>query len=503
MNTPHFALVAYAHDGLRLALNVVEVLEPIAEVQLCSYHQSKDRLPQEPDVALCIVTDDESIDMAHEFQASLGVVPTFVVDHSGGRRIEANGFAGKVSASPEQVLKTVRQLLAANGKRDFHGTQKKESGRAPRRLTSPFDHTLTRTAGAGQTPKAILMAAARQLAWDLRAERSEAFLHCAETRTFQKVYAEPETGEAKESEPSPEIIRLIKKRFYPSTLMELESRPFRPLHQYLASRNLNLLVPLVKETLLLGWLTFSLEAERCTDDFLDDLQVAAHLLMISLGEAYHRVEAKQDAVKLDDAFSALKSGILVIDAEGQINGIAGATALLGSQPQKGESFKSIHNSRVREVIAHALRNNFIEKSWVDFSSRETIVSYSTRLADGKIVVFWGPRQSELPSAKPSGAPSFNLKEVIESLPVPVLLDAGGSPGATTLPEGRISDQDGEAIRACALQAEAKNVKALHLRLGKDRSPVHAVLFYETAAGEANSDFADNINQAVQFSVVTA
>lgn len=505
MNTPPFVLVVYAHDGLHLALSMVEVLEPIAEVRLCSYGQSREQASREPDVALCIVTDDESIQQAHEFQGSIEGVPTFVVDNSGGRRIKANGFAGKVSSAPEHVLKTVRQLLAANEITNLPVVPKKEAARSPRRLTSPFNHTLARTTGVGQTPKAILMAAVQQLSWDLRAERTEAFLHTPETDTYQMVYAEPETPGVRGVGPSPEIIRLIKKRFYPTTLSEMESRAFCSLRHYLAGRKMNVLVPLAQESLMLGWLSLNLDAARCTDDFLDDLQVAAHLLTISLAEAYRREEAHRDTGRLNDAFAALKSGILIIDEEGQIAALTGETAFLGGNPQKGDSFKSIHNSRVREVIAHALRGNYVEKSWVDFDSKEPMASRSSGLEDGKIVVFWGPARSDHPSAKQASRPaSFDLKEVLESLPVPVVLEAAGAvaPEASILPQGWISDRDGQAIRACALQAKAQKVKSLRLRWGKERSPVHAVLFYETAPGEVNSDFSDDINRAVQFSVVT-
>jgi hypothetical protein len=209
MNTSPFVLVVYAHDGLRLALNMVEVLEPIAEVQLCGYEQSAEQFSREPDAALCVVTDEESIELAHEFQGSIEGVPTFVVDHSNGRKIKANGFAGKVSSSPEQVLKTVRQLLASNAKKNLQIAPKKEAARPPKRLTSAFDQTLARTTGIGQTPRAILMAAARQLSWDLRAERTEAFLQVTGTGAYQMVHAEPEAHGVKEGAPSPEIIRLI------------------------------------------------------------------------------------------------------------------------------------------------------------------------------------------------------------------------------------------------------------------------------------------------------
>jgi hypothetical protein len=504
MNASHSVLVAFAHDGLRSALNMVEALEPIAEVHLCSYDQSREPLPQEPDVALCIVTDDDSLDLAHEFQVRLEDVPTFVVDSVGGLKIEVNGYAGRISSSPDQVVKAVRQLLANNEGTDLRTTRKTKVSRSPRRISSPFDHTLARTAGGGQTPQAILIAAARQLSWDLRADRVEVFLRTVEKNAFRNVYAEPESGGGKNCVPSPEVVRLIKKRSYPVTLQELEARSVRPLNQYLTTRNLNLLVPLVKETRLLGWLAFALEAARCTDDLLDDLQVAGHLLTISVAEAYNREAEGQDAKSLYDALSGLKFGILTIDQEGQITNVTGATTLLGSDPQKGDHFKAIHNSRVREVVALALKGEFVEKSWVDFDSQENISSFSTKLLDGRIVVFWGPRQSQHQAGrKQSAADGLELKEVLESLPVPVLLGNEVSPGTVAVPQGRITDEDGQAIRDCALQAQARKVKALRLRWGKTRSADNAVLFYDTDADEGNDEFSDDIEHAVRFSLVAA
>ncbi len=504
MNASHSVLVAFAHDGLRSALNMVEALEPIAEVHLCSYDQSRELLPQEPDVALCIVTDDESLDLAHEFQVRLEDVPTFVVDSVGGLKIEVNGYAGRISSSPDQVLQAVRQLLANNEGTDLRTTRKTGLSRSPRRISSPFDHTLARTAGGGQTPQAILIAAARQLSWDLRADRAEVFLRTVEKNAFRKVYAEPESSAVGNCAPSPEVVRLIKKRSYPVTLPELEARSTRPLYQYLTSRNLNLLIPLVKETRLLGWLAFALEAARCTDDLLDDLQVAGRLLTTNVAEAYNREAEGQDAKSLYDALSALKFGILTIDQEGQITNVTGATTLLGSDPQKGDHFKAIHNSRVREVVALALRGEFVEKSWVDFDSQERISSFSTKLLDGRIVVFWGPRRSEHQAERrQSAAGGLELKEVLESLPVPVLLDNEVSPGTVPVPQGRITDEDGQAIRDCALQAQARKVKALRLRWGKTRSADNAVLFYDTDADEGNDKFSDDIEHAVRFSLVAA
>jgi len=256
---------------------------------------------------------------------------------------------------------------------------------------------------------------------------------------------------------------------------------------------------------LLGWLAFGLDTSRCTDDLLDDLQVAGHLLTISVSEAYNREAEIQEARSLYDAFSALKSGILTVNQEGNITSVTGATAFLGSDPQKGDSFKAIHSSRVREVIAHALRGEFIEKSWVDFDSRETISSFSAKLTDGQIAVFWGPGkfQRQAVEKQSIAAIGLDLKEVLESLPVPVLLDNEVSPGSVPLPKGRITDADGQAIRDCALQAQARNVKALRLRWGKKRRPDNAVLFYETDTEEGNAEFSDDIEHAVRFSLVAA
>jgi hypothetical protein len=509
MNHSHSVLVAYGHNGLRSALNVAEAIEPIADVQLRSYDQSQEPLPEEPDVALCVVTDDETLEMAHQVQVRLEDIPTFVVDGADGMRIEVNGYAGKLSSSPDQVLKAVRHHLVSRGGRDLRPSRRSEPSRPSRRISSPFDHILARATGGGQTPQAILVAAARQLSWDLRADRVEVFLCMMEKNGFRRIYAEPQTySEAKfngrECSPSAEVVRLIKKRFHPVTTRELEARATFPLFQYLTSRNLNLLLPLAKETRLLGWLAFGLEASRCTDDLLDDLQVAGHLLTTSVAEAFNNESANRQARNLFDAFAALKFGILTISEEGRILTVTGTTALLGSEPREGDHFKAIHNSRAREVVAHALRGNFVEKSWTDFDSQATICCLSTKLPDGKIAVFWGPRQTQIqPPANQNATKGLDLKEVLDSLPVPVLLDNELSPGSVALPRVQISNADCQAIRDCALQAQARNVKALRLRWGKRRSPDNAVLFYEPDVNEGSAEFSDDIKHAVRFSLEAA
>jgi hypothetical protein len=505
MNASHSILVAYDHDGLRAALNVVEALEPIAEVRLCTYEQSRDKFPQEPDVALCIVTDNESLDLAHQFQVRLDDVPTFVVDGVGDMKIEVNGYAGRLSPSPDQLIKAVRQQLASSERIDFRPTTKTTPNRPPRRISSPFDHTLARAAGGNQTPQAVLIAAVRQLSWDLRADRVEAYLRRVDKNDFRMVCAEPDTKGTQIAPPSREVVRLIKKRSYPMTTDELEGRSARHLHHYLRNRNLNLIVPLAKDSCLLGWLAFGLDASRCTDDLLDDLQIVGHLLAGSVAEAQNREVERHEAQSLQDAFAALRSGILIVDQEGGIASIMGATALLGCEAGKGDSFKSIHNSYVREVIASALRGESIERSWVDFGAGETMVTYSTKLTNRQIALFWGPRNVPLHQLERSNAAvnRLDLKEALDSLPVPVLLDNEVTPGSVACPEARITEADFEAIKDCALQAQAKNVKALRLRWGKRRSPENAVLFYEADINEASAEFADDIKHAVRFSLEAA
>lgn len=501
MNLPHSVLVAFAHDGLRSALNVVEALEPLADVQLCSYDQLHQRPPQEPDVALCIVTDEESLDLAHEFQVRLEDVPTLVVDGAGGLKIEVNGYAGRISSAPDQVVRAVRHLLVPDAKRDSRTLRKSGIEKPARRISSPFDQTLARTAGGEQTPQAILIAASQQLSWDLRADRVEVFLRAVEKNAFRKVHAEPESSSGTNGAPCPEVVRLIKKRPHPVTLSELEGRSARPLHDYLTSRNLNLIIPLAKETRLLGWLAFGLEASRCTDDLLDDLQIVGRLLTTSVADAFNRETQNQEAKAIYNALSALKSGILTIDQEGAITSITGATPLLGSDPQKGDHFKAIHNSRVREVVALALRGDFVERFWTDFDSQETLSTSSTKLPDGKVAVFWGPFRSQEKGGSKQGG--MELKEVLESLPVPVLLGNEVSPGGTAVPQGRITNEDSQAIMDCALQAQARNVKALRLRWGQRQSSNNAVLFYDTRAEEGSEEFSDDIKQAVRFSLLAA
>jgi hypothetical protein len=112
-------------------------------------------------------------------------------------------------------------------------------------------------------------------------------------------------------------------------------------------------------------------------------------------------------------------------------------------------------------------------------------------------LFWEPRDNQ--HAK-SGQDRLDLKEVLDSLPVPVLADNGES---VACPEGRISEADVQAIKDCAEQAQAKNVKALKLRWGQTRSHDNAVLFYESDFSQGGVQFADDINHAVRFSLEAA
>ena len=59
---------------------MAEALESIADVQLRSYDEIYAPLCPEPDVALCVVIDDETLEKAHQVQVRLEDVPTFVID---------------------------------------------------------------------------------------------------------------------------------------------------------------------------------------------------------------------------------------------------------------------------------------------------------------------------------------------------------------------------------------------------------------------------------------
>ena len=509
MNHAHSVIVAYGHNGLRSALNLAEALESIADVQLRSYDELQRPLVREPDVALCVVIDDETLQKAHQVQVRLEDVPTFVIDGLGELKIELNGYAGRLSSSPEQVLNAIRQHLVSHPPNHLGPSRQSEPKRPPRRISSPFDYALARAAGDAQTPQAVLIAAARQLSWDLRADRVEVFLRVLEKNAFWRIYAEPQTyaepkSHGRECAPSLEVIRLIKKRSYPLTILELETRASLPLFNYLTQRNCNLLLPLVKEGRLLGWLAFGVESSRCTDEMLDDLQVAGHLLTMNVAAAFEQHCRDQQARNVFEAFAALNFGILTMSQEGRILSVTGATTLLGSEPREGDHFKAIHNSHAREVLAYALQGRFLEKSWIDFDSQTTISCLATRLSDGKIAVLWGPRELKYhKSATQSASTGLDLKAVLDSLPVPVLVDNETSPGTGDLPRVQISDADGQAIRDCAVQAQAKNVKALRLRLEKGRAAENAVLFYESKIDEGSVEFADDIKHAVRFSLEAA
>jgi hypothetical protein len=496
MKPTNSVLVAYSHDGFRSALNVLEALQSIADVQLCAY-DSEDVLAYEPDVALCIVTDENSLDQAHDFQVQLDDVPTVVVEGSGALKFEVNGYAGRISSSPDQVLKTVQRLLSTQRRSEAAAIRKSARRSSPRRISSPFDHTLARASGGAQSPEAVLVTAARQLFWDLRAHRGEVFLRMVEKNGFYKVYAEPDITKGTRVGISPEVIRLIKKRCFPVTLHELEARSARPLYDYLASRHLNLIIPLVKQTRLLGWMAFAVEEAQCTNETLDDLQIVGHLLTLSVAEAFDRELSLIQADGLSEAFSTLRIGVLTVDQEGHIVSLAGTTVPLGSGVRQGDHYRTIHNSWVREIVAEGLHGRFIAKTWRDFDLDLTMTCMAAKVDGEKIVLFWQPRQNQ---SQDIGEDHLELQQVLDSLPVPVLVENDGF-GAS--PKGRISEADVQAIKDCALQAQAKNIKALRLRWGKAHSPDNAVLFYESDVSQGSVEFADDINHAVRFSLAAA
>ncbi len=152
--------------------------------------------------------------------------------------------------------------------------------------------------------------------------------------------------------------------------------------------------------------------------------------------------------------------------KGQITSVTGATTLLGSDPQKGDHFKAIHNSRVREVVALAHSGEISSKSrGSTLTLQETISSFSTRLPDGQIVVFWGPRQSQHEAGRKQGG--LDLKDVLESLPVPVLLDNEVSPG--TVPGTSRRGLATRMVRPSGIapsRLKQEKSKALRLRWGK-------------------------------------
>ena len=496
MKSTNSVLVAYSHDGFRSALKVLEALKPIADVQLCAY-DSEEALACAPDVALCIVTDEESMDQAHHFQVQLDDVPTVVIDGSGALNIEVNGYAGRISSSPDQVVKTVQHLLSTRKRSQVAAIRKSARVASPRRISSPFDHTLARVSGGAQSPQAVLMAAARQLFWDLRADRGEVFLRMLEKKGFFKVYAEPEVDSGTKSAISSEVIRLIKKRLFPVTLHELEDRSAKPLHDYMARRHLNLLIPLVRETRLLGWMAFAVEDSRCTNEVLDDLQIVGHLLTTSVAEAFDRELSLTQADGLFEAFSSLKIGVLTLGQDGHIVSLAGTTVPLGSEVGQGDHYRTIHNSWVREIIAEALRGRFISKTWRDFGLHLTMACTAAKLPGEKIALFWQPQQEQ---SQDVAQEHLDLQAVLKSLPVPVLMDNEKSGGC---PKGRVSEADVQTIKDCALQAQAKNVKALRLRWGEAQSPENAVLFYESDISQGSAEFIDDINHAVRFSLEAA
>jgi len=503
MKNAPIILVAYPRGGHQMPLRLVEELEPFGEIRLSTYQQLEKALPEElPQLALCIVTDEESIQAAHELQGRLHDVPTLVVDDAAGCRIEANGFAGQVPAKLHKISSAVRELLpqATRDRRELKVSPATTPVRA--RLTSRLDQTLARSGGSGQSAEAILLSAAKHLEWELRADRAEAHLLPKEDGESREIFCSPLIHEEDPVSCGSKIVALIKGRTFPSTLGDLNARRYRPLADYLASRQLNLIIPLAREDRLFGWMAFFLEPEMMTEDFLDDLQIAAHLLTLSLNDAAQRNEIEAEENIWDEALLALKAGLLIIDDQGSVVETVGDLTVLGNIPVKGDPFKTIQSSKMREVIARMRKGELGKSVWTDPVSQRPFVACGEKLDDGSIVIHFGEQRLFSNSPAATARHEIDFGELVEALPLPVTSDTACGLSQASLPEGRVTREDSDAIKKCALSAKSRNAKVLRLRCGTGGSLRPAVLFFESPELETSS-FPEDVTHAVQFSLNAA
>jgi hypothetical protein len=273
------------------------------------------------------------------------------------------------------------------------------------------------------------------------------------------------------------------------------------LLDYLQARELNVIAPMMPGNELLGWLALGLESSMLTPDFLDDLHVALHLLNMSLVHAKPE-EVEPQASPWHQALAAFRVGMLVVDAEGKVLDFVGETALLGSVPAKGDSFRKIRSGRIREVIAESLKGNFMMETWSDPRSGQLITCAALALANETVALSFGVVRGTVEKNPSLVQPEIELASFFESLPLPVLPDGSAGPSAA-LPVGLISRIDSEQIRRCANAAKTNNVKALRIRYRPQRGPAQAVLFFETPSVDAESHLARDIVDSVQFVVTPA
>ena len=345
---------------------------------------------------------------------------------------------------------------------------------------------------------AILAAATRHLAWELRTERAEAYI-LDPNGNAQQIFC------SSNSDPAPlpiskAVIHLLKKRAHLSSIADVARRQDRPLFEYMETRGFNVIAPIVSKNKLLGWLALGLEDSRLTVDFLDDLSIATHLLSMCLSHSHEEMGQKPSPWHL--VLTAFQSGMLILSREGEVIDCVGETFFLGCAPRRGESFEKIRSGRIREVIAEAMRGNFTTASWIDPKLEQPITCASTALADESIALHFGILQANSTKNLSSPSDGIELTGLLESLPLPVIPD-GTLGSSSVLPSGRISTMTSEDIRRCANAAVANNVKTLRLRYQPRSGSIRAVLFYESPSGDAESHLGRDIEEAVQFVVTPA
>jgi hypothetical protein len=498
MNTSSI-LVAYPVGGEGTALKLLETLESLADVTLRPYSRTKAIDDSEDyNVILCVVVDDPSVEEAHELQQRMADTPTVVVDSSRGASIPINGFCDLVSPIPQEIIQTVSDILHA----DLPGTQREQFSTqglpVHRRLTSRFDATLSRLGGLSQDGEAFLAAATRHLAWELRADHAEAYL-VNEQAEARRVFCTPMLGDA--SAAAEGVCRVLEKHGRLITSAELRRRSDTPLLDHLETRGLNVIAPMLEETRLVGWLALGFENDSVlTDEFLDELQIATHLLSLVL--AQRRDETDTGERPWHDVLLAFDSGLILITDSGEIADVAGATHLLGGPLISGQPFKAIRNARIRDVVAKALRSNFATERWTDPRSEQTIVCSAKPLADGAVAIRYCSVHQDVEGHDSGTTEQIDLQPLLESLTIPVEPEIPAE-SAPSVPKGRVTFEDSIRIRRCAESARSRNAKALKMRFHVEGSHGRGVLFYETSLAEAESQLSDDASQAVKFHVSPA
>ncbi len=475
-------LVTYSAPGQKLALDLVEPLGSLGSVILSSYDKLHGAPKPNVQVVVSIVTDDRSCSHAHDLQHSIPDVPVVVVDHTFEYEIPNNGFADRVSADIGRIVASVRTFVEANHEVELNAVRKPTRSQ-PR--TSSFDVTLARFgSGPEQSREGILITCVRHLTWELKAEHAEAFL-VDKNGSCKRVF-----GDEVSDLLVPTFQRRLAKLARPLTRHDLTAKQDQPIRNYLEQRKINLICPLVMSKQLIGWMAYAVDHEIISDEFVDDIQVIAHLISLGLNSVPELPDNPLETWQT--AFSVMRKGAMIFDRTGNLITFVGDMSLLGAPPKTGASFKQIRMGHVREVIVEALANRFAPVTWTDPDSGQALTAEATAIPDGTIAISFGPSSTQ------KSDHVTPIEQLIESLPLPVQIESSGS--SSIMPAGKVTSQDSTAIRECASAALARNVKSLRLRYRPGSEQSKAVLFFESKTDLASNQFQQDVNAAVVFSI---